>query len=391
MAWLKYKADSIFNGQKWLDPEMVLVTDDTGKILDFIPAAAAGEEVRRYQGILCPGFINAHCHLELSHLKGRLPEGQGLPAFLQQVMQTRETAPAEVVEAMRESLDRMYAEGISAVGDICNTAASLSLKREGPMRWVNFIEVLSTSDAKAPERLQHFRTLRDRYLELPGCDGQPPTASLAAHAPYSTSPLSFHLINQETAGRITSLHNQESAAEDELYRSGKGAFLPFFQHLGYANSPMPVTGSSSLQSVLPYFDQGQRLLLVHNTYTSPEDLVFAAAHAARSGLDVVYCLCPNANLYIEGRLPPVADLLACGAHIVLGTDSLASNHELSIAAEMRTLLHHFPRLGWETVLRWSTSEGAAALGLHDSLGSLRKGTRPGLVWLDEKLQAKRLH
>jgi len=390
MAWLKFRADGLFTGQRLLGPEAVLVTDASGTVVDIIDAATAGDEVRTLEGTLCPGFVNAHCHLELSHMAGAIPPGTGLPGFLGRIVEGRAAEEAAIQEAMRAAAARMHEQGISAVGDICNTTASIPLKRGGPMRWVNFIEVLSATDAKAPERLQHFRALRDRFLAEPGLDGHPPIASLAAHAPYSTSPLSFRLINEETAGRVTSLHNQETAAEDELYRSGTGEFLPFFQRLGYAGSPMPVTGLSSLQSVLPHYDRGQRLLLVHNTFTSPEDLAFGAAHAAQAGLDIVYCLCPNANLYIEGRLPPVADLLGSGARVVIGTDSLASNTDLSIAAEMRTLLRHVPGLTLETTLRWATSEGALALGLQDSLGSLRIGTRPGLVWLDRDMQASRL-
>jgi cytosine/adenosine deaminase-related metal-dependent hydrolase len=129
---------------------------------------------------------------------------------------------------------------------------------------------------------------------------------------------------------------------------------------------------------------------VHNTFTSRDDLDFASEWAGQSGIDIVYCLCPNANLYIEGRLPSVADIMATGAPIVLGTDSLASNQDLCIASEMRTLLDHIPELRLETVLRWATYEGARALRLQDSLGTLEKGRRPGLVWLDRRLEARRL-
>ena len=389
MAWLKFRADGLFTGQRMLGPEAVLVTDPSGTVLDILDADA-GDEVRVLEGTLCPGFVNAHCHLELSHMAGIIPPGTGLPGFLGHVVEGRAADEGAVHEAMRTAAARMHDRGISAVGDICNTAASIPLKREGPMRWVNFIEVLSATDARAVERVGQFRTLRDRFLsELPGGD-QPPSSSLCAHAPYSTSPLSFRMVNEETAGRITTLHNQETAAENELYRTGSGDFLPFFRRLGYDASPMPVTGRSSLCSVLPHYDRGQTLLLVHNTFSSPDDLAFASAWAGRSGIDIVYCLCPNANLYIEGRLPSVADIMATGAPIVLGTDSLASNHDLCIASEMRTVLDRFPELRLETVLRWATYEGARALRLQDSLGTLEKGRRPGLVWLDSRLEARRL-
>jgi cytosine/adenosine deaminase-related metal-dependent hydrolase len=390
MAWLKFSADGIFTGHRMLGPGWVLVTDETGRVDDIVPASEAGDDVRAFNGTLSPGFVNAHCHLELSHLKGAIPSGTGLTGFLGQVVAQRAASETDILEAMHTALRGMHEQGISAVGDICNTEASIPLKKEGPMHWVNFIEVLSATDARAAERLQHFRGIRDRFLSELSRDGGPPAASLCAHAPYSTSPLSFRMVNEETAGLVTSLHNQETAAEDELYRSGTGDFLPFFRRLGYETSPMPVTGLSSLRSVLPQYDRGQRLLLVHNTFSSCDDLAFASDWAAASGIEVVYCLCPNANLYIEGRLPPVDDILATGARVVLGTDSLASNHGLSIASEMRTLLQGFPDLRLETVLRWATSEGARALGLQDRLGSFGKGMRPGLVWLDGNLTARRI-
>jgi len=390
MAWLKFRADGLFTGQRMLGPESVLVTDPSGIVLDILDASDAGDDVRTLEGTLSPGFVNAHCHLELSHMAGIIPTGTGLPGFLGRVVEGRAAEEGAVHEAMRSATLRMHDRGISAVGDICNTAASIPLKRGGPMRWINFIEVLSATDTKAPERLAQFGVLRDRFLsELPDGD-QPPASGLCAHAPYSTSPLSFRMVNEETAGRVTSLHNQETAAEDELYRTGTGDFLPFYQRLGYATSPIPVTGLSSLRSVLPHYDRGQTLLLVHNTFTTPDDLTFASAWAGQSGIEIVYCLCPNANLYIEGRLPSVADIMATGAPIVLGTDSLASNRDLCIASEMRTLLDHIPELRLETVLRWATYEGAHALRLQDRLGTLEKGRRPGLVWLDRKLEARRL-
>lgn len=390
MAWLKFRADGLFTGQRMLGPEAVLVTDPSGTVLDILDAADAGDDIRTHEGTLCPGFVNAHCHLELSHMAGVIPPETGLPGFLGRVVEGRAADESAVREAMLAAAARMHDRGISAVGDICNTAASIPLKREGAMRWVNFIEVLSATDARAPERLAQFGALRDRFLsELSGGD-HPTTASLCAHAPYSTSPLSFRMVNEETAGRVTSLHNQETAAEDELFRTGTGDFLPFYRRLGYDASPMPVTGLSSLRSVLPHYDRGQTLLLVHNTFTSRDDLDFASEWAGQSGIDIVYCLCPNANLYIEGRLPSVADIMATGAPIVLGTDSLASNQDLCIASEMRTLLDHIPELRLETVLRWATYEGARALRLQDSLGTLEKGRRPGLVWLDRRLEARRL-
>jgi cytosine/adenosine deaminase-related metal-dependent hydrolase len=142
--------------------------------------------------------------------------------------------------------------------------------------------------------------------------------------------------------------------------------------------------------VLPHFKGRQSLILVHNTFTSREDLAFADAYASETGLDLHYCLCPNANLYIEGRLPSVSELMSGGRSLVIGTDSYGSNRQLDVASEIRTLMDRVEGLDLETVLRWATLNGAKALRRDDEMGSLSKGKKPGLLLLDEDLRAKRL-
>ncbi len=143
-------------------------------------------------------------------------------------------------------------------------------------------------------------------------------------------------------------------------------------------SPFPVTGKSSIRSVLPYFNKGQTILLVHNTFMPEEDMVWANEYAAASGLKLVYCLCINANLYIENKVPPVDLLIKHHCPVVLGTDSYSSNWQLSIASEIAALHRHFPQIAIETILQWATFQGAKALGWEDELGQFKKGMRPGL-------------
>jgi len=108
-------------------------------------------------------------------------------------------------------------------------------------------------------------------------------------------------------------------------------------------------------------------------------VVWANAYAASNGLKLVYCLCINANLYIENKVPPVDMLLKHRCHIVVGTDSYSSNWQLSIASEIKALHQHFPHLPVETILQWASSNGAKALGWQDNLGSFEKRKKPGVV------------
>ncbi len=390
---LKFSADRIFTGTGMAEPDTVLVTDGNGRVLDMVRREEAGDDIRYFEGILTPGFVNAHCHLELSHLKNLVQEGTGLTDFLRQIVEKRNFSREYVLSAMKDAEQEMWDEGIVAVGDICNTTDTIDIKRDSRIHWMNFIEVLSFSDAKAQERVAHYCDIRDKFRtskDLSSEASQTFRSNIVPHAPYSISPLSFRLINEATEGQVISLHNQESTAEDELYRSGTGSFLSFFERFGHRSSPFPVTGVSSIRSVLPNFNKSQEIILVHNTCTSPEDLRFATDHALKNNLKLHYCICINANLYIESRTPPVTELMKDGRSIVLGTDSLSSNYRLSMTGEIRTILTHFPELALETILQWATLNGARALKYDQTLGSFGKGKRPGIVHLDDTLKARRI-
>lgn len=118
-----------------------------------------------------------------------------------------------------------------------------------------------------------------------------------------------------------------------------------------------------------------------------KDLVWANEYASSNGLKLVYCLCVNANLYIENKLPPVEMLLNHNCHIVIGTDSYSSNWQLSIVKELKTIRDHFPALKPETILQWATLNGAKALQWDDELGSFEKGKKPGIVLLENNFDA----
>jgi cytosine/adenosine deaminase-related metal-dependent hydrolase len=393
MIHRKFRADQIFTGESMAAAGSVLITSPEGIIIDLVREEEAGENVEYAGHLLTPGFINAHCHLELSHLKNQVPPGKGLIDFLLDVVGKRDFKPEAILEAIQLAEKEMYEVGIVAVGDISNTSDTIETKRQSRIAWTNFIEVLSFSDEKAEVRIKEYTEILKKFRTIEeNVQGINPIyrSNLVPHAPYSISPLSFQMINEATAGQVISIHNQETPDEDELYKTGKGDFIRFFSFFGPAVSPFPVTGKSSLRSVLPFFNNGQTILLIHNTFMPVEDRIFADDYAAETGIRIVYCFCPNANLYIENTLPPVDQFFAEKRNIVLGTDSLSSNYQLSIAEEVHTLRNHFPEIPLEILLQWATLNGAKALKRDDTLGSLRKGKKPGIVVLDKNLKPKRL-
>ena len=386
MNYRKFQADKIFTGFEFLDPGHVLILDEDGKVMEILAEMDAGEGIERYRGILCPGFINAHCHLELSHLKNTIPPHTGLIPFLLDVVSKRDHDQSLILDCIENAEKEMELEGIVAVGDICNTSITLQTKCKSKIKWNNFIEVLGMKDEKAEANLLNYEGILDAFNGA----ATNMKSSLVPHAPYSISNKTFEGINNRTVHSIVSMHSQENPAEDELYAKGTGDFIRLFNKLGLAESPFPVTGKSSLQSCLPYFNKQQRIILVHNTFTSAEDIVFALDHAREHLSGVHFCICANANLYIENQMPPIDLLIKNQAEIILGTDSYSSNWQLSIAAEIRTIRKELPEIPLQCILQWATINGARALERDDALGSFEPGKKPGIVLLDNTLQAKKI-
>lgn len=425
-------------GAGLLEEGKVLITSEEGIVQDVVAAAVAGEDVEYYPGLLSPGFVNCHCHLELSHMRGMLPEGAGLVDFLTAVMRRRgesaegtggrggvgdagagggaggESGVGAVggsgagsaggirggrdvgsiggvqlsrEQAMADGEQEMLDNGIVAVGDICNTADTVSLKTEGRLYYHNFIETVGFIEQSAGDRFAQSLSVFKAFAEAYALPIE--ANSIVPHAPYSVSSALFKLAAGFPGNHILTIHNQESEEENRFYLSGEGDFLRLYAQMGLDVSFFQGTGKRSLASYLPYFYRNQSLILVHNVATREEDLrgVGVGGGGLHSGAIVepaggptlYFCLCPNANLFISGLLPDVDMLVRNECTIVLGTDSLASNHQLSILEEMKTLQKAFPQLGTTQLLQWATGNGARALQLDGVLGSFRPGKQPGVV------------
>jgi aminodeoxyfutalosine deaminase len=208
--------------------------------------------------------------------------------------------------------------------------------------------------------------------------------SIVPHAPYSVSAALFRLIADFGGNSLLTIHNQETEAENEWMLAGKGDFLRLYSELGVDVRSFGGTGKRSLESFIGFFGAKRPMILVHDVATTEGDLNLIGLRP-----NLFFCLCPNANLYIGGVLPDVEMLVAAGCRLVIGTDSLASNHSLSILEELKTLAGAFPQLGTPTLLRWATADGAAALGMGDRTGSFEAGKMPGVLLL-ERLDVGRL-
>jgi cytosine/adenosine deaminase-related metal-dependent hydrolase len=179
------------------------------------------------------------------------------------------------------------------------------------------------------------------------------------------------------------IHNQETKDEDDFFITGESNFNKLYNQLNLDISFYKPSGKSSLQTIYPLVNKASTLILIHNTYTTLSDVQFAKQQSVINYQKLFWCLCINANKYIENYLPPVELLRANDCNIVLGTDSLASNYSLNILDEIKTIIHNFPSISTTEILKWSTLNGAKALQMDDTLGSFEKGKKPGVIYIND--------
>ena len=375
MSYRKLKADYLFGGYEMHPDNSVLICDHYGKIEGIVDKTQAGEDLEEFKGMIVPGFINCHCHLELSHLRGMITENQGLIHFLLSVMSQRFQPSTSKEKSMLNAEREMMDAGIVAVGDISNTIDSGFVKVAKRLEYYHFIELLGWAPRQAGERYEAAKKLANEFINL-GLDEK--HLSLVPHAPYSVSVELWDLIKSNFRGKTVTIHNQESLAENEFFKTGNGDLNHLYTELKMDNSHFKFPGSTSLPYYISKLTEAERILLVHNTYMDETDLV----EACNFSNDLFLCLCPNANLYIENRLPDIPLFLKRTDRIVLGTDSLASNHRLSILEEMKSIKKIFPAITSAEMLVWATSNGAKALSFDSRLGDFSKGKTPGVVLIE---------
>jgi cytosine/adenosine deaminase-related metal-dependent hydrolase len=372
-------ADCIHPGDGAPLRDAVVVVDGRGTVLDVGPAAEvlprhAGCAVVRARGLVVPGFVNAHTHLELSALRGRVTGGLGFVTWVESLIGARaELDQEEEAEAVTRAVRDLDAFGTAAVGEVTNSLAAVhELARAGIAGCV-FHEVFGVALEQVRRRAEGLEA------ELAERVGRWPTSDLA-YAPAPHTLYTTHLdvvallVSEARAkGRCTSLHLLEHAGERRAIEEGDGPVVDWLEVR--ARTPR----AAMRWPRAPVIDVAERVgalapdvLLVHLTEARPAEL----ARIASSGAPVV--LCPRSNLFIGVRLPPLLAVLEAGIEPALGTDSLASNASLDVLAEARALADRFPTVPCARLLAMATWNGARALGRTD-LGRIVKGARPGLL------------
>lgn len=312
--------------------------------------------------ILMPALVNAHLHLELSALRGRLPGGAGLVPWVRALLTTRASLDeARVRESVARALDELRAAGVGVLGDVTSGIAGAEIPLDSPFAGVRFHEALAARPEEAEATLA--RTL-SRVADERG----PLTPALAAHSPATCSAELLRAIARVSPGKPVSVHLAEDPSERTLFASGEGAWASLLSERGI---PLPPKRTGTPTGVLATAGLlGPRTLAVHAIDLDDADVKLLAASGATA------VLCPRSNRFLGVGAPDAGRLLAAGIPIALGTDSLGSCPSLSILEEAAAL-------GIDPVqaIRAATRGGARALGLSH-MGSLEPGQFPGLIAVD---------
>lgn len=334
------------------------------------------EDAVLLEGVVIPGFVNTHCHLELSHLKNEIrPNADGMKGFIEQLLSARFQADeVEQINAMNKADKEMWENGVVALGDISNFNRSKSVKATSKIYYHTFIELLGLDPAFANTIVEKGLALQQEFL-----NGSKSKASLTPHAPYSCPTellnLIFKNINENDP---LSIHMQESLDELQFCKDKSGPLVDFFKANKISTEGfIPFGDESPLQKLLPLFPQN-KLQLVHNTYTTENEI----QHANSIHSNLYWCVCIGANLFINNKVPPVDLMYKNNCTITIGTDSLASNTQLSVLEEVKCIHKHFPSIPFEVLVKAATLNGAAFLGMESVFGKIKVGCKPGLVLLE---------
>lgn len=351
----------------------IITTDDDGIIIGIEDTGGDLKErssVQFYNGIIIPGFVNCHCHLELSHMKGSIAKGKGLGDFIKEIRNNRNNIDTNILSAARSADNEMYQEGIVLCADVCNNPITFDIKKESRIRYLNLLEVFGIDPEKADKRMDELAKLAQaaEKLDLP--------FYVVPHSVYSLSLPLFRLLRKKSENNaITSIHFMETAGEKQFLENRSGELMVSYIESGLITSGLQII-DSHIDAVLKEITSSGNLILVHNTFADRDTI-----KVIRKRGNIFWCLCPNSNIYIENQIPPVDLLLEEGCDLVIGTDSLASNTRLSILEEMKTLQKNLPSVGLEEMILWATLNGARALNEVSAFGSIENGKRPGLLLL----------
>lgn len=337
------------------------------------PPVDAGVETRDLgHSALLPGLVNAHTHLELSWLWGKVPPSTSLPAWVGSLLAQRDAAGGDDVGAIERAIVDAEEAGTAAVGDISNTLASVGPVMKSRLRAVIFRELIGFNPADPDTAVSGVVESLDRQPRSPRV-----RLRLAAHAPYSVAPALVTAI-ASAAGRrraVTSIHLGESPEETEFLLSGRGPWRHLLEARGAWNTAWVPPGCGAVEYVDRLGAIGPRTLAIHGVQCSDAELRLLRERGA------TLVTCPRSNVWVGVGPPPASRFYASGVRVAVGTDSLASGTDLNLFSELAVLHHLAPEVPAGRLLHSATRAGALALGIG-GLGAIEPGLLARLITVD---------
>lgn len=340
---------------------IVVSVDDHRRVVavDRVTSLDNMASVEFYPGILIPGMVNAHCHLELSYLRGAIAEKSGFAGFARAIGAVRNNFTTEErLHAASVADAQMWEQGIEAVIDIANDDMVMPVKERSRIEYLTLFEVFGLTT----QHVDNHKNMASKWTQ----------SSITPHSTYSLQDATFrNAVNENNS--IVSIHLLESKAEIELYQR-QGSLWEWYERMGWECDFLSY--ASPAKRIVESIAHDKRVVLVHGCEATSDDVKSIDKHFTAPA---TWALCPESNRYISDAKPPVEMLRSMGSHIAIGTDSLASARELSMIENMR-LLGDIPLA---EMLTWATKNGAEAMGLSSKIGTIEVGKSPGLVLVED--------
>lgn len=339
---------------------VVSVDDHRGVVaIDRVTSLDNMASVEFYPGILIPGMVNAHCHLELSYLRGAIAEKSGFAGFARAIGAVRNNFTSEErLHAASVADAQMWEQGIEAVIDIANDDLVMPIKERSRIEYLTLFEVFGLTT----QHVDNHKDMASKWTQ----------SSITPHSTYSLQDATFRsAVNENNS--IVSIHLLESKAEIELYQR-QGSLWEWYERMGWECDFLSY--ASPAKRIVESIAHDKRVVLVHGCEATSDDIKSIDKHFT---VPATWALCPESNRYISDAKPHVEMLRSMGSHIAIGTDSLASARELSMIENMR-LLGDIPLA---EMLTWATKNGAEAMGLSSKIGTIEVGKSPGLVLVED--------
>jgi cytosine/adenosine deaminase-related metal-dependent hydrolase len=337
--------------------------------------SATGPEHALWLGrvVLLPALVNAHTHIELSFLHGRVPASAAFNDWVTTLMSVRRASAADpfagpILDAARHAIEQAKATGTGLVGDVSNSLATVALLRDAGLPARVFHELTGFNLPDVPGRIAEAR----RAVDAARAAADDVRIGLAPHAPYSVSPELFKAIRSDVDAHphpVTTVHLGESAQEVQFLRDGTGPARAMLERLGVWTDAWQPPGGSPVEYLADLGFLDARTLVVHGVQFGGDDL----ARLKTIGATLVSC--PRSNVHVGAGSPPLEDFYASGVDVAIGTDSLASAPDLNMFNELAEARRIAPRVPARRLLESATLIGARALGFERDFGSIEAGKR----------------